>query len=164
LAEVRRLTEAAVTKGVVTQLGTQHASGIGDRMTVEFLKGGVIGRIKHVYLCSNRAAPNRIQGPRPPQGTGPLLLPLGKFKNYPRPKLKPRNHYHHFVDACLGGEKTESHFAQTAPMTETILLGTIAIRCFGQNLTWDSARMKFPGCPDAERYLRRDYRAAWEVE
>jgi len=312
LAEVRRLTEAAVTKGVVTQLGTQHASGIGDRMTVEFLKGGVIGRIKHVYLCSNRAAPNRIQGPRPPQGTepppslkwdlwigtapmrpyapdvyhpatwrgwldfgtswcadmgchildatwrgldlkapvsvtaeveeswkasaarradnwpqsehvtwvfpgnertdgkelvvewfdgpyflppkaaqaykvterypseaallvgtegalmqqvgtGPLLLPLGKFKNYPRPKLKPRNHYHHFVDACLGGEKTESHFAQTAPMTETILLGTIAIRCFGQNLTWDSARMKFPGCPDAERYLRRDYRAAWEV-
>lgn len=31
------------------------------------------------------------------------------------------------VDACLGGEKTESHFAQTGPMTEAILLGTIAI-------------------------------------
>jgi hypothetical protein len=97
-------------------------------------------------------------------GAGPLLLPAEKFKNYPRPKLSPRNHYHHFVDACLGGEKTESSFAQTGPMTETILLGSVAIRCFGQKLTWDAAAMRLPGSPDAERYLRRRYRQGWEVK
>ena len=45
-----------------------------------------------------------------------------KFKDLARPKLPPRNHWHHFVDACLGGEMTESHFGQTGPMTEAILL------------------------------------------
>ena len=61
VGEVRMLTEAAVRKGIVTQLGTQHASGIGDRMTVQLLSGGAIGKIKHVYLCSNREAPNRVK-------------------------------------------------------------------------------------------------------
>ena len=50
-----------------------------------------------------------------PHGQPPQLLPEEKFSNVQRPKLPPRNHYHHFVDACLGGEKTESHFAQTGP-------------------------------------------------
>ena len=79
------------------------------------------------------------------------------------PSCAPRDHYRHFVDACLGGEKTESGFAQTAPMMEAILLGTIAIRCPGRKLTWDPAAMKFPNCPEAERYLRRSYRDGWQV-
>ena len=71
LAEVRVLAEAATKKGVITQLGTQFVSGIGDRMTVQFIKSGVIGKVKHVYLCSNRAAPNRLGGPRPLNGEKP---------------------------------------------------------------------------------------------
>jgi hypothetical protein len=77
--------------------------------------------------------------------------------------LTERNHYHHFVDACLGGEKTESHFAQSGPMAEAVLLGTVAIRVPGQLLTWDSARMKFSNYPAADKYLRRTYRKGWEV-
>ena len=83
---------------------------------------------------------------------GPQWLPKAKYQTYERPKPAPRDHYRHFVDACLGGEKTESNFAQTGPMTETILLGTVAIRRFGQKLTWGAAAMKFPNCPEAERY------------
>ena len=60
-----------------------------------------------------------------PHGSPPQLLPEDKFSNIQRPKFPPRNHYHHFVDACLGQEMTESHFAQTGPMTEAILLGTL---------------------------------------
>ena len=67
VAEVRALSELAVKSGKVTQLGTQHASGVGDRMAVEHLRNGVIGKIKHVYLGSNRtgAKPYRLEGPRP---------------------------------------------------------------------------------------------------
>ena len=97
-------------------------------------------------------------------GRTPLLLPEDKFKDYPRPKLENRNHYHHFVDASLRGEKTESHFAQTGPMTEAILLGTVAIRVPGQKLEWDAANMRFPNYPEAERHLRRKYRDGWKVE
>jgi len=312
VTEVRTLTEAAAKKGVITQLGTQHASEIGDRMAVQFLKDGVIGKIKHVYLCSNRAAPNRLKGPRPaqgedpppnlkwdlwigtapmrpyvpkiyhpatwrgwldfatswvadmgchifdatwralglkapltitakveeswknsperradnwpqsehvtwtfpgnaltegkeltvewfdgpiflppkeaqahnptdkypseaalvvgtegtllqPVGSGPLLLPLEKFKTYPRPKLLPRSHYAHYVDACLGGEKTESHFTQTGPMTETILLGALSLRFYDKKLTWDPVTMKIASCPEAERFLKRQYRDGWQI-
>ena len=54
MAEVRTLTEAAVKKGVVTQLGTQLASNNHSRTAVNWLKEGRIGKITHAYLCSNR--------------------------------------------------------------------------------------------------------------
>src|SRR5204863_6962714 len=89
-----------------------------------------------------------------PLGYPPQLLPEDKFKDITPPELPPRNHYHHFVDACLGGENTESHFAQTGPMTESILLGTVAIRVPGQNLQWDSAHQKILNYVEANHHLR----------
>jgi len=96
----------------------------------------------------------------------PVVIPFsnGKIKEYTTPTLPERNHYHHFVDACLGEEKTESHFAQSGPMTEAVLLGTVAIRMPDQLLQWDSAKMKFPNYPEAEKYLKRNYRDGWEVK
>ena len=98
-----------------------------------------------------------------PHNSLPQLLPEAKFKDLKPPMLLPRNHYHHFVDACLGGENTESHFAQTGPMTEAILLGTVAIRMPDQKLTWDSERTKFSDQPEADKLLRRRYRRGWRV-
>ena len=98
-----------------------------------------------------------------PHAAPPQLLPEEKFSSVQRPKFPPLNHYHQFVDACLGGEKTASHFAQTGPMTEAILLGTVAIRVPGQKLEWDSARLKVANHPEANRYLQRKYRDGWHV-
>ena len=67
------------------------------------------------------------------------------------------------MDACLGGEETESHFAQTGPMTEAILLGTVAIRVPGQKLEWNSSRMKVTSVSEANRYLQRRYREGWRL-
>ena len=314
VAEVRLLTEASVEMGVITQLGTQHASSANDRRAVKLLKQGAVGKVQHVYLCSNRpgAIENyRLEGPRPQQveevpseldwdlwiGTAPMrpfvpkiyhpvlwrgwldfgtgwsgdigchlfdavwkglslsapksviaevqkswlesparradnwpqsnhitwtfpgnkltdadelpvewfdgeffppaeiqelfpgeqyppesamivgtegallvvhggdlvLLPQSKFKNHRIPDFKDRNHYHHFVDACLGGKKTESHFAQSGPMTEAILLGTVAIRVPGQLLEWNPVNLKIPNYPAAEQYLSRNYREGWNI-
>ncbi len=96
-------------------------------------------------------------------GAAPQLLPEEKFSKVERPKLPERDHYHHFVDACLGGEKTESHFAQTGPMTEAILLGTVAIRVPGRKLEWDSSRLRVSDSPEANRLLQRRYREGWQV-
>lgn len=315
VAEVRLLTRAAISSGVVTQLGTQIASGAGDRTAVQWIKDGLIGKVKHAYLCSNRPGAidtYRLVGPRPneaqqppatlnwdlwigsapmrpyaaeiyhpvkwrawqdfgtgwsgdigchifdavwkglglkspksvvaevqpswrdsparrgdtwpqgdhitwifngnkmtegreltlewfdgamyppeqiralysvenypaesamlvgtegalliPHGGTPVLLPEEKFAGKDLKRFEGRNHYHHFVDACLGGESTESHFAQSGPMTEAILLGTVAIRMPGQVLKWDAKKMRFPGNPDAERYLRRVYREGWSIK
>ena len=96
-----------------------------------------------------------------PLGASAYLLPEDKFKQQTRPKFENRNHYHHFVDACLGGEKTECRFAQSGPMAEAILLGTVAIRVPGKKLEWNSSAMKIPNAPEAEKYLRRNYRPGW---
>ena len=99
-----------------------------------------------------------------PMWSGAFLLPRDKFKGHPRPKLPPRDHRFHFVDACLGGEKTYSRFGQIGPMTEAVLLGTVATRVPDTVLQWESAAMKIPNCPKAERFLRRVYRQGWEVQ
>jgi predicted dehydrogenase len=93
----------------------------------------------------------------------PVLLPEGKLSNYKIPQFENGNHYHSFVVACLGGPKNESYFAQTGPMTEAILLGTVAIRVPGMLLEWDSVKMKFPNNPDADKYIRRNYRKGWSA-
>lgn len=99
-----------------------------------------------------------------PHGGTPVLLPEDKFVNYKIPEFEAGNHYHSFVVACLGGPKTESHFAQSGPMTEAILLGTVAIRVPGTRLDWNAEKMEFPNFPEAEKYLRRDYRKGWETK
>ena len=67
VAEVRKLTEASIQKGVKTQLGTQYASTGNDRNAVKLMKNAAVGKVKHVYLCSNRpgAEQYRLEGPRP---------------------------------------------------------------------------------------------------
>ena len=99
-----------------------------------------------------------------PHGGMPVLLPENKFINYQIPQFEAGNHYHSFVVACLGGEKTESHFAQSGPMTEAILLGTVAIRLPGSLLEWNAGNMKLTGHPDAQKYLRRKYRKGWNTK
>ncbi|MCX7006144.1 MAG: Gfo/Idh/MocA family oxidoreductase [Kiritimatiellaeota bacterium] len=317
VSECRTLALAAQRAGVVTQLGTQHASGIGDRLAVHFLRRGLIGDVKRVVLCSNRSGvigKYRLEGPRPAQGvpppaeldwnlwigtaperpytpdiyhpmkwrtwqdfgtgwsgdigchifdapwkglglttpktvvaevqaswrdtparrgdtwpqsdhitwvfpgnmmtgghdltvewfdgeifppadilaiakaggvekypeeaamvigtegalllphtSGPHLFPHEKFQGLVKPNMKGPSHYHRFVNACLGGEMTESHFMQTGPMAETILLGTVAIRVPGTVLEWDARNLRFPNVPQADHLLRRTYRAGWQI-
>jgi predicted dehydrogenase len=314
VAEVRKLTEAAVKAGVVTQLGTQFAAWKGDKTAVQLLKDKAIGKIRHAYLCSNRPGAvesYRLVGPRPAQaeeppaalnwdlwtgtapqrpyapeiyhtmkwrawqdfGTGwsgdigchifdavwkgismkppltviaevqqswkesperradtwpqgdhitwlfpgneytesdtlqvewfdgefyppqeirdlykggeypaesamligtegamliphqqlPVLLPEENFKDYKLPEYETGNHYHNFIVACLGGQGAESHFAQTGPMTEAILLGTVAIRMPDTLLEWDTEKLEFRNNPGANKLLRRSYRNGWSA-
>jgi hypothetical protein len=35
-------------------LGTQFAAGMGDRLGVQLLRQGIVGKVNRVVLCSNR--------------------------------------------------------------------------------------------------------------
>ena len=319
VAECRLLAQTAKRSGLVTQLGTQFAAGAGDRMAVQLLREGVIGKVRRIILCSNRPGAieaYRLVGPRPAKGepvpahlawdlwlgtaperdyapaiyhpfkwrawqdfgtgwsgdigchifdavwkgldlgntapltvkaevqdswkkdkarradtwpqsdhitwvfdgnaksgglaftmewfdgliyppedvqamakeagfseypaessmvigtegalllphqAGPVLLPKAKFEGVARPKLAGRNHYHLFLDAILGGEMCESHFEQTGPMAETIILGTVAIRVPDTVLKWDAKKVRITNSSEADRLLRRSYRKGWDV-
>ena len=99
-------------------------------------------------------------------GAGPRLYPRERFAGTKAPDLPPQDHYHQFIDAILGkdGGKTYSPFPYAARSTEMVLMGTIALRFPGQKLAWDAAAMRFPEVPEANRFVRRDYREGWGCE
>ena len=99
-----------------------------------------------------------------PHVDDPQLFPKARFKDYPLPKLAPRNHYRHWIDACLGHATTAAGFDYSGPLTETVLLGTVALLCAGKELAWDAARMEVTNVPEANQHLRRTYRDGWAVE
>jgi predicted dehydrogenase len=57
-----------------------------------------------------------------------------------------------------------SNFDYAAMLTETILLGNVAIRS-GKDvkLDWDGPNMKVTNRPEAERFVRTEYRRGWQV-
>lgn len=61
LDECRLLRRLAAETGVTTQLGTQFASGLGDRQIVAFLQQGVIGPVTRVCLYSTRNGMSRVR-------------------------------------------------------------------------------------------------------
>lgn len=79
-------------------------------------------------------------------------------------RLRDRNHYHHWVDACMGWGETETHFAFASKLTESMVLGTLASRFPGQKLEWDADNMRVTNLEAANAFIARDYRAGWEVE
>jgi len=98
-----------------------------------------------------------------PYGYPPQLLPEEKFPKVQRPTLPPRNHYHQFVDACLGKATTDSDFSISGPMSETVLLGTVAIRMPGKKLRWDTSTLRFDNHTEANAFLSRTYREGWHA-
>ena len=107
VAEVRALTEATRKAGVKTQLGTQAASGFGDRMGVHYVKQGLIGKVKHVYLCSNRPGAiesYRLIGPRPREKhAAPGSSQLGSLVGYRTRKAFRPGYLSPDQVACLAG-------------------------------------------------------------
>jgi predicted dehydrogenase len=71
-------------------------------------------------------------------------------------------HYVEWVNACRGGPAALSHFDYAAPLTETVLLGNLAIR-LGKRIEWDAKSMKATNAPEADALVRREYRKGWEV-
>jgi predicted dehydrogenase len=98
-----------------------------------------------------------------PHVGAPQLFPSEAFASHKRPELAPRDHYRSWVDAMRGEDKAHSNFGYSGPLTETVLLGTIAIRLPEQTLTWNAAEMKLEGAPGAAALLTKSYRKGWEL-
>jgi predicted dehydrogenase len=97
-------------------------------------------------------------------GERPRLIPESRNKEFKQPpKTLPRSvgHYLEFIKACKEGTPTESHFGFSGPLTEAVLLGSVAIRLGGQKLLWDPAAFKVTNNEDANQLLHYRYRGNW---
>ena len=88
---------------------------------------------------------------------------LDGFKPPPKTIPRVRNEDFEWVQAILGnGHAPLSNFERSGPFTEVVLLGNLAIRT-GKKLHWDAKNLKATNAPEADAFIRREYRKGWEV-
>ncbi len=95
-----------------------------------------------------------------------ILVPEEKFKDFeaPEPWIEPSlGHHKEWIHAAKTGAETLCNFDYSGKMVENNLLGTAAFRA-GEKLQWDAKTMKATNCPEADRYIRREYRKGWTLD
>ncbi|HPF11960.1 MAG TPA: Gfo/Idh/MocA family oxidoreductase [Flavobacteriaceae bacterium] len=118
----------------------------------------------------------------------PRLLPASRMADFvpPTPTLKrvTTSHQGNWVEAILNGGETSSPFSYGGPLTEAVLMGNLAIKAYQykalkegkqmgdwdpydypgrRTILWDGQNMKVTNWEEANQWVKRDYRAGWEL-
>lgn len=128
-------------------------------------------------------------------GEDPKLLPLTRNTEVNVPETIARvpdgfggGHYKQWVEACIDGyngtkaKALSSPFEIAGPLTETVLMGNLAIRSYdiqkagkknpntldypgrGIKLLWDGPNMKITNFDEANAFVKRKYREGWKLD
>lgn len=121
-------------------------------------------------------------------GRNPTLLPTRLMKQTNLPKSKfpfvingSEGHQTQWVNACKKGygAYTSSSFDKSGPLTETVLMGNLAVRSYNysetnakgeksfpgrKKLLWDGANMKITNFEPANQFVKRTYRGDYKLE
>ncbi len=95
-----------------------------------------------------------------------FLLPEDKFRDFERPEPSIPNslgHHKEWIHACKTGEPTLCNFDYSGKLVEHNLLGNVSYRT-GKKLDWDPKNLKAVNCPEADQYIRREYREGWVLD
>jgi hypothetical protein len=79
-----------------------------------------------------------------------------------KPKGVSESNNNVWIDAFKNKTQSPGSFIYAGPVTETILLGGVALRA-GKKVEYDSKNTKITNLPDANKYLTREYRKGWEM-
>jgi hypothetical protein len=99
------------------------------------------------------------------QGQEPRLIPKARMKAFlPPPQALPRpaDELTQWIRACRGTAPSDASFENVANISETVLLGTIAVRV-DKKLRWDAQNARFVGAPEADALMTRAYRDGWKL-
>lgn len=116
---------------------------------VQYSGGGVIivGTTGTLYVPSEHGDGATIVGKGAPQA---------EFEKSP-------GHFEEFINAIQGGKPATSNFPDYAcPLTETVVLGNLAVWAPGERLEWDATNMSVKGRPDLDAKLKPTYREGWD--
>lgn len=142
------------------------ANGIILHGTKGLMTIGMYGNDPKIYLNNG----DKIEAPKPDPNA-----PKG---------LPEYGHQIHWTEACKAGYGSKEHkelsssFDYSGPLTETVLMGNLAIRSYmlrkknerggfdfyGRNkLLWDGGSMKITNFDDANQFVGREYREGWKI-
>ena len=98
-------------------------------------------------------------------GGNPRLLPKSLHERAGAAEKFKRittSHEMNWIDAIRGRQEASSPVAYAAQLTEVMLLGVVALDA-GKKIQYDAANLKIANAPEAEQFLRRQYRQGWNL-
>ncbi len=142
--------------------------GSGNGVIIEGTKGvmtcGTYGRVPRLYTTDGdyREMEENFESANP-------YIDMPEF-----------GHQHAWGEACKAGYMSKEHksltssFDYAGPMTETVLMGNLAIRSYAlrdkknnypgrKKLLWDGENMKITNFEEANQYVGREYRDGWSM-
>ncbi len=94
-----------------------------------------------------------------------LLLPETQFQDFKRPAPfipESPGQQAEWVRACKTDLKTTCNFEYSGWLTEANHLGNVAYRT-GKKILWDAANLRCTNAPEADQFIRREYRPGWKL-
>ena len=100
---------------------------------------------------------------------GMLVSDYGRYQFLPDKAREPKKveeipksigHHAEWIKACKTGSPTTCNFDYAGQLTEANHLGNVAYRV-GKKLEWDAANLRATNAPEADPFLKRDYRRGW---
>lgn len=101
-----------------------------------------------------------------PHGGMPTVYRDGRKSDEAIEAVEAQHHHGNFAAAIRGeiSGKPLTNFDYSGPMTEAVLLGTVAMRLPGETLAWDGKAGRFTNSDAANAMIHETYRKGWEVE
>jgi len=98
------------------------------------------------------------------RGEDPKLIPETRMKAVAseKPEESDRGGQEVWINAFRNNTQTQGSFINAVPVTETILLGAVALRA-RKRVEYDSIKMEITNVPEANKFLTREYRQGWEL-
>ncbi|HTE18808.1 MAG TPA: gfo/Idh/MocA family oxidoreductase, partial [Armatimonadota bacterium] len=129
----------------------------GKRPPAELIEGKepaeggciIVGEKGSLYTTNDYGAGGKLLG-----GASPIEV------DFP----KSPGHFEEFIRAIKTGEPAMSNFPDYAgPLTETVLLGNLAVWAEGKKVEWAPRRLKAKNAPEVEPIIRREYRKGYSL-
>jgi hypothetical protein len=86
----------------------------------------------------------------------------GLANDIPKTIARVENEDVEWLNAIRGGQAALSSFDYAGPFTEVVLLGNLAVR-LGKKIHWDAKALKVTNAPEADQWIRTEYRKGWEL-
>ncbi len=103
-------------------------------------------------------------------GRSPRLIPEARMKEFTIPaKTLERvpngesGHEKDWLRSCKDGKPASSNFENSSLLSETALMGNLAVRFPNRKLMWDGEKMEVTNDANANAYVRRQYRQGWSL-
>ncbi len=148
--------------------GTEYTTN--EKLKINWYDGGQLPNTNDSHIPKDTRLPS--SGSILVGETGTLVIPhVEAPRLYPAEKYATgyqmaddQDHYHGWIDGCLSGKQPSADFGYGALLTETILMGNIAVRYPNEELLWDSQNLKITNKPEANKWLTREYREGWDIK